>query len=254
MLFSPRTLVGFLGGFTFVSISALASTINFSDSFEASTINPFWTTQTQNGSLQLSSAISFSGSQSVEFIATGGGQREVHLEHNFGEAVTGDFSVEFYDYAPGAQTLYEDLYLFNSIDPNENAFIGVQDFDASCYAVGIAGGGPNATCGSFPQETTTNVSRAAGWHLLDLNIGSSSVTASIDGVNVYTASGKYSYDSFYIGISGPAFRPNTIAYFDDFSLSADPATGVPEPGTFVFGALAILLAGLQSLKRQSVVN
>src|SRR5438034_6612311 len=72
----------------FISVSQ-ADTISYSDSFEASTINPFWTVTQQFGTVTLSTDQAHTGAQSAKFSSTQGGQREIHLVHNFGTALTG---------------------------------------------------------------------------------------------------------------------------------------------------------------------
>jgi hypothetical protein len=69
----------------------------FSDGFEGLGINAFWTLTQQNGSIQLSSAVSHSGSQSVELTANGGGQVNVWLSHTFAGSTQGTLSVWIYD-------------------------------------------------------------------------------------------------------------------------------------------------------------
>ncbi len=237
-------------GLMLISAStASAATITYSDNFEGSSINPFWTVSQQFGTVQLSSDVSHSATHSAKFVSSSGGQREVDLAHTFATPVTGDFSVYFYDVAPGSQTLYEDLYLLNSAHPDQNAYIGTQDFDASCYAVYIGGNGPNQPCGSFPQSTTTNVARTVGWHLLDINTGASGTSASIDGTVVYTSLSSYSYDLVKLDISGPSFRPNTVAYFDDFRLNASESSPTPEPGTLLLLFSGLLCARLLNRRR-----
>jgi hypothetical protein len=97
------------------------------------------------------------------------------------------------------------------------------DFDAYCYMAalvpdGINLRGPSAACGIYPQPSTTSVTRTLGWHLLDINALANSLSFSIDGAQVFNATGDYSFDTVTINVSGPGFRPNTVAYFDDFAF------------------------------------
>ncbi|HZI20287.1 MAG TPA: Ig-like domain-containing protein [Pyrinomonadaceae bacterium] len=200
---------------------------SYNDSFEGTAINPFWTAREQFGSLSLSTEQSRSGAQSVKLSSTGGGQREIRLKHTFPSALKGSFSIYFYDAAPGQETLYEKLYLSHSAMPNQVAAIGTQDFDAYCYSAvlvdaGGTAGGPNGTCGVYPQTSTTNVNRTQGWRRLEINVTANSVTFAIDGQQVFSGAGDYSFDTVEIGVSGPFWRPDTAAYFDDFSFSPAP--------------------------------
>jgi hypothetical protein len=161
------------------------------------------------------------------------------LTHTFPTPMTGTASVYFYDVAPGQQTLYQLLRLYDSAKyPNGAGQVGTQDFDAFCYSAQVGNMGPNANCGVFPQQTTTNVARTAGWHLLSITMGTSATSISIDGSLVYSLAGAFTFDTVQLDMQGPAFRPNTVAYFDDFSLTATTAT--PEPATFVVVILALL--------------
>jgi hypothetical protein len=217
----PIIIVALLGAVGAQSAAAQS----YSDSFEASSINPFWTIREQYGSVALSTDQHQSGLQSVKFSSTSGGQREMHLTHVFPTPTKGHFLIYFYDAAPGQETLYEHLNLYNS-NSTDSATIGTQDFDAHCYTASLYNyntaiqQGPNATCGVYPQTSTTNVSRTLGWHKLEINVVAGSVSYSIDGAQVFAASGDYNFDTVDVAVSGPSWRPNTIAYFDDFSFEA----------------------------------
>jgi hypothetical protein len=108
----------------------------------------------------------------VKFMSVSGGQREIHLKHVFSTPVKGTVSVWLNDTAPGQETLYEGVTLYNSAQPKLVASVGTQDFDAFCYAAtfvdssGVSSG-QNANCGIYPQLSTTNVRRTSGWHNLE---------------------------------------------------------------------------------------
>lgn len=209
-----------------ITVSAQAQ--SFFDSFEGSEFDSFWIKTEQFGAVSLTTEQAHGGIQSAKFSSSFGGQREVHLSHNFPSAQKGIFSIYFYDAAPGQETLYEKLNLYNATS-GESASIGTQDFDAYCYTAQMYNPntnvlqGPNGTCGVFPQTSTTNISRTAGWHKFEIVVSTGSVSFSIDGVRVFEADGNYSFDSVDISVSGPFWRPNTVAYFDDFSFQAHGA-------------------------------
>jgi hypothetical protein len=220
---------------------ASAAAITFNDGFEGSTIDPFWTVVQQNGSAALTTAQAHDGLQSVSMTSnsgsTNGGQREIHLRHTFSELLTGQASIWFYDAAPNLQTLYEQFHLRNSLNPLVDMSLGTMDFDASCYEANIGSSGPNANCGSFPQVTTTNVPRTLGWHLFSISVTPTAASLSLDNALIFSATGDYAFDTIDFFVSGPGFRPNTTAYWDTFSIAADPATPTPEPSTlFLLGS------------------
>ena len=134
----------------------------------------------------------------------------------------GTFSIWFYDVAPGQETQYEQLQLFNSAT-SDYASVGTQDFDAFCYEAQLYNAntqkrqGPNQNCGIYPQTSTTNVRRTPGWHNLSIFVAGNSITLAIDGQAVFTTAGSYSYDTVMLFQSGPYWRPDTYSYWDDFA-------------------------------------
>ena len=142
----------------------------------------------------------------------------------FGTPTKGSVGVYLYDTAPGQETLYENLVLSNSSQPSLAASIGTQDFDAYCYEADFSDKagkayGQNASCGRYPQVSTTSVTRTLGWHYLNIIFRPGSVAFYIDGgPALFTVSGDYSFDTIDLKVSGPSWRPNTVAYFDSFSF------------------------------------
>ncbi len=189
-----------------VALSGLAHAQSLLDTFEASTINPlFWTRAQQYGTVNLSTDVdkTFGGRQSLKFSSVQGGQRGIGVSHRFSSPQKGTFSIWFYDVAPGQETQYEQISLYNTVT-TDGASIGTQDFDAYCYEAqlyNVTTGqqqGPNQDCGIYPQISTTNVQRTPGWHMLSIFIGVDSITLAIDGNSVFTTSDNYSYDTVSI--------------------------------------------------------
>jgi hypothetical protein len=198
------------------------------DGFESPAIGPFWSLTQTFGTVGLTSTVAHTGGQAVQFTSASGGQRDLHMAHRFSGPQKGAFTIWFNDVAAGSQTLYEQLNLTNSLAPNQSANIGIMDYDAHCYVAWLtdAGNGvhgPNRRCGVFPQVTTTNVPRTPGWHRLSIVVGATETTFSIDGVNVLVVPGDFAFDRVDVSVTGPSWRPNTVAYFDDFEF--DPNAG-----------------------------
>ena len=213
------------GNGTFQTANAQATQVaSFSDSFEGPTINSFWTTVQQNGNVVLAPEQAHSGRQSAKFVSTQGGQRYIQLTHAFASPVKGSFAVWFFDAAPGQETLYEQIQLANSAQ-GAGASIGTMDYDSQCYTAVLFTGstnlGPIANCGYYPQASTTNVARTPGWHRFEITVATDTVSFLIDGTSVYSTSGDYSFDTITLNVSGPYWRPDTYAYFDDFAYGLD---------------------------------
>lgn len=202
--------------FANVAHAVVPPDVGVSDSFEGIAIYPFWTTSHEFGSISLSTDHAYSGSHALKFASSSGGNRGMNLRHIFPKLTKGVVSIAFYDDAPGTETLYEQLTVSDSKNSTVYASVGTMDFDSECYEASFGSGGPNAVCGIYPQTTTTPVRRTPGWHVLSISFGAANVSISIDGNVVFTASGTYDFDTIQLAVTGPSWRPNTVAYFDDF--------------------------------------
>ena len=175
----------------------------FSDDFEASTFDPFWTLVQQNGTIALSTDQSVSGIQSAKLTSVSGGQRNIWLTHTFPQATQGTLSVWWYD---TLGNLYSGLYAFNSTTGVQTS-VGVYDNSAPFYVFNVGGGG-----------TYTTIGRTAGWHQLTIQVAATGIIEFIDGNQVGAADGDFSFDELRLLVSGPSFDPDATFYFDDFSL------------------------------------
>jgi hypothetical protein len=202
--------------FANVAHAAVPPDVSVSDSFEGVAIYPFWTTSQDFGSISLSTDHAYSGSHALKFASSSGGNRSMALRHVFPTLAKGTVSIAFYDDAPGTETLYEQLTVSDSKNSAVSATVGTMDFDSECYEASFGASGPNAICGIYPQTTTTPVRRTPGWHVFSISFGAANVSISIDGDVVFTGSGTYDFDTIQLAVSGPSWRPNTLAYFDDF--------------------------------------
>ena len=219
--------------------SSRAANIVYADGFEAATFNSFWTVSQLAGTAIPSTVQAHSGNQSAQFSSVNGVQRGIGLTHIFSSAVQGTVSVYLYDPAPGQETLYMQLGVSSSTNSTSNGNAGIQDFDPTCYMAVSGGVGPNANCGFRQQNSTTNILRTSGWHLLSMTVGPTGFIIAIDGITQVNRSGNFSFDRLDLFMSGPGFRPNATTYFDDFSLNVTEVGSIPEPSTW-----ALLISGL----------
>jgi hypothetical protein len=224
-MFSIRNLQLGIGLGLLLALSGLVhAQAGYVDTFNKSQLNSFWTATEDYGTVSLSTDVNRApgGKYSLKFDSSPGGQRDIAVSHTFSSPQKGSLSVWFYDVAPGQETQYEQISIYNSVT-TDFASVGTQDFDAYCYEAQLYNynmmirQGPNQNCGLYPQISTTKVQRTAGWHNLSMTVGSDSVTLAIDGKAVFTASGNYSYDSVTLSQSGPSFRPDTYSYWDNFA-------------------------------------
>jgi hypothetical protein len=173
-----RVRVALIASTIVFAVPRVVSAQGFTDDFEAGPLSPDWVLyQQQFGTINVSSTQNNTpgGHLSLGIESTSGGQRYLTARRYLGAPMKGAVSVDFYDAAPGQQTLYTDFALKNSASTS-SAALGTQDFDAFCYkalfAVFPSGPnlGPNANCGVFPRLETTNVQRSLGWHRFTIDV------------------------------------------------------------------------------------
>ncbi|MBA3707661.1 MAG: hypothetical protein H0W83_02430 [Planctomycetes bacterium] len=186
----------------------------FADGFDGPLLSSAWTADSAFGSIWIDDR-SFPGQSAAAFRSVGGGQRSMRITHDFGAPVRGTIHVRFFDAQPGSETLYEGVCLKELAHPERGAGLGVQDFDADFYLASIDGTGPAAQRGRYPQITTTPVGRTAGWHTFAFTVAPDGVVLAIDGRPVFAAVGDRVYDRLELYMSGPHWRPDTYAWFDD---------------------------------------
>jgi len=199
----------------------------FTDSFDGTTLNSFWTVEQElNGQFSLSSEQVQEGSKSLKLNSTSSGfhddrgQRYVTLGHQFGQVMQGTVSVWFYDGHPGQQTLYCNLLLYD-VAHSLTTNIGVMDWDPSRY---YAAG-------------QTTIPRSLGWHKFEAIFDSSGARLFIDDALVRPPTQMFGFDHVQLQLAGPWWRPDTEFYFDQFSVNANP---VPIPGSVLLMGSGLL--------------
>ncbi|MHB1032998.1 MAG: PEP-CTERM sorting domain-containing protein [Pirellulales bacterium] len=197
---------------------AKAATV-FTDGFEGSSLDPFWTPVASAGVVHFpATARVHSGQQSVAFESLPGGQKGAGLHHDFAQPIYGEVSVWLYDnWAGNANANYAYLQIYNTA-AQEQHWVGIVDWDGGAYYEG-----------NPRYSGPTSVVRTTGWHELSIASLPDGVTIKIDDTPVYTDPTGRKFDQMNLTLFGPSWRPNNmVAYYDDFRL-----TPVPEPTSVV---------------------
>ncbi|MBT8044959.1 MAG: SUMF1/EgtB/PvdO family nonheme iron enzyme [Verrucomicrobiae bacterium] len=192
-------------------VAAIADPIVYTDDFEASSINPFWSMRNQNTTTTLQNTTVHEGHQAVKFTTTTSGQKEAHLEHVFSRKHEGKVSVWVYDLDP-TQYIYFSL-MVSDTSSDASAGIGVQDWDHSAY---------------YSVDGKTSFARTAGWHQFTIEFSESSLKTSIDGEVVYSGNGGNRFNKVSLNMFGPG--STGIVYYDDFLFeSSQPQIQIELP-------------------------
>lgn len=205
---------------------------SFTDSFEGTTLNSFWSVNPvhMNAEYSLSSDRATADSQSLKLYSTTEGQRYIILGHQFDQVMLGTVSVKFYDSGHSSLNLYSQLYiatgpLFTPIPNQSYTHIGVMDWDGSVYYAGGAA-----------DNGQTKRLRTVGWHEFEAIYNSSGASLYIDGHLVRSIPEYIGFDRLYLALSGPGYH-NGVVYFDQFSVNANP---VPIPGSVLLMGSGLL--------------
>jgi hypothetical protein len=194
----------------------------FSDGFEGSTLDPFWTAFTNNGTVTMpSTAVVHSGSQSLQLDTSSAPSAPVKaagIRHLFSTPCYGRLSVWMNDHmATAASSNYITLW-------------------APPYAVGTFDYNLSPTNGgSYVYQTSgvsvhTNIPKSPGWHRFEISSTPTSTTISVDGIVVFSGGGGQPFTEVQLEMHAPGWRPNWTCSFDDFDF-------VPhQPGSYtLFG-------------------
>ncbi len=204
--------------------------ISFTDGFEGSTLDPFWTAKQQAGSIALSSTGQVhSGNQAAQFTSVyNAGQKEISLSHDFGQLMYGRVSVWVYDTSAGGEGNYFYAVLDGLDDGGGYATIGAPDYFQATYNATLNTGGPSS------------VQRTQAWHQFEFEFLPDSATLSIDGTVVRSLSTGESFRYVHLKMYGPDWRPGMSMYWDDFEVEA---YAVPAPGAALLGMIGLGLVG-----------
>jgi hypothetical protein len=209
----------------------------FTDDFEGSTLDPFWTTEEYSGYVTFpSTAQPHSGSQSLQLNSTQtSGGKQVGVLHEFDEPVYGTISVWVNDTgADVSSSNYISLWVFNQVTHPGQWYLGVggndSDFGSDYYQANVLG----------VSVQTTQINRTQGWHEWKVTALPNSLSYEVDGINIYSGTEDMPFDELHLVMNAPSWRPGFVTYFDDFELNQ-----VPEPSAFVMlgGAGILALVG-----------
>ncbi len=190
------------------------------DNFEGATLNSFWTTRQNSGSITFpSTAVAHGGHQSVQFNTTANtGQKNVELQHTFAAPIFGSVSIWMYDTGAGVSSANYMGFAILNTSLGVDSSIGTQDYDlgpsnGGTYTFGVFGGSGGAS----------SIVRTQGWHQFTIDSEMTSLTFSIDGTTIYAGPGGTPFDYFWMYLGGPTWRPASTTYFDDFEFQEAPA-------------------------------
>lgn len=234
----PRWVLGILP-LSLMSLNSMAADASFTDNFEGATLNLFWTPAAQNGSITFPATDRVhAGAKAVRFNATGSDQKELSLSHQFAKPQYGIVSAWVYD---SGEYIYFNMGVINTtVSPNQ-AGIGVQDWDGSCYYYGVF----NGTGGK------SAVARSRAWRKFSIQSTVSALILDVDGQEVYRGPGGQPFDKVVLRTSGPG--SGTI-WFDDFAFEAAPepvalgVTSLSSAGQLTWTNIAALTNGLFAIE------
>lgn len=186
----------------------------FVDTFESTTLDPFWIPLTTNGSIVPDfGGTVYCGAGAAKLVTNGppgnGVNQGATLFHAFAGGAYGRLSVWMYDVNGSASSSnYVNLWC-------PPFGIGIRDYNTGTFDVTTPGG-------SFSAP----VVRSTGWHHLVVEATPTTESVSIDGVLVHTGPGGQPFLEAQLEMHAPAWRPAWVSYFDDFSWTPwSPGTG-----------------------------
>jgi hypothetical protein len=181
---------------------------SFSDDFEASSLDPFWSTNSSSGFITLpSTETAHSGTQSVKFSTFDSGvHKQVDLYHNFSEPVYGRFSVWVYDTgASSAVRNYVNMHVWHG-----DTYSTIAAFSSGTMEPFYRGGRDG-------DPFVSTVRRTVGWHEFEINATIQETQYFVDGTLVHTSDGR-PVTAVYLDQKSPWYDPPWSYYFDDFEF------------------------------------
>lgn len=200
----------------------------FTDDFEGSTLDPFWTPSAQAGALIFPSTVQvFSGAQALETASYAGqGQKGIGIHHEYGEPQYGEVSIAIYD--TGADKSSGNYATMSINNTALGRYLRIIAYD---YDLGPANGGSYYFGDEVEPSRNSGVDRTQAWHVWKIVSTESEIRFEIDGQVLYTGPGGMPFDFINIRMSGPDWRPAMSYYWDSFLADVWPqdldGDGVP---------------------------
>ncbi|MEZ5963324.1 MAG: hypothetical protein R3F56_05690 [Planctomycetota bacterium] len=186
--------------------AARAQTTCFVDDFEATTLDPFWTTSAVSGSITFPSSHGHTGNQAVRFDSVvSAANKSITLRHNFPQPIYGRVSVWMDDTGATAGSS-------NYMGINTNDF-AIYVFD---YNLSLSNGGAYVyNVGGLAHHSA--IPRTQTWHLFAIDSTPAGLTLWVDGIPIHTGP-AVALSHVELFMSGPNWRPAWTTSFDDFTF------------------------------------
>ena len=177
----------------------------FTDGFEGSSINPFWTASGP-GTKILTNSMAFSGSQSLQLTASSNSPWDADLTHDFGSVQSGSVSVYAYTGVLGSAAGLQ-------IDDATYTWSAVLQRDAT--------GGFIARVNHGTSESDFSFAGSPGWHELEIDVNQSGVTFKFDGTAIFSNPSVTGFRYVDLQVWGASIGSE---YFDSFAATTNGAT------------------------------
>lgn len=190
---------------------------SFTDSFEGSSLDPFWTKIEVSGFVTMPSTEEVhTGSQSVQFTSTNTSvDKNAGLRHNFDEPTFGRVSVWVFDTGAGEASSNQLWFSISNTIAGGGALLAGADY-------GIADG--VAYYWDAGGESAHIIQRTREWHQFSIDSQPTGLTLQIDGQTVYSDSTATPFNRVTLQMPAPYWRPAWTSYWDDFEFQdASPA-------------------------------
>ena len=188
---------------------AIPDVPSFSDGFEGSVLDPFWTKTENSGFVTMPSTDqAHGGSQSVQFTSTNTADtKNIGLTHTFVVPVYGKVSVWLYDTGADQSSSNQFWFGIGNSATGQGALLAAADYntnEGTQYYYDVNG------------DSTHIVDRSVAWHQFTIDSKPTGLTLQIDGQTVYSNSDSSPFDSLSLRMLAPSWRPAVSSYWDDF--------------------------------------